>query len=773
MEETLARFLIERRKLLFVLSLLFVGLMAWGAKFLYFESDYKIFFNEDYPPRVAHEEIQDEYTRSDNVLLIIAPDNGEVFSRPTLEMIRWLTDRAWEIPRAIRVDSLTNFQHTRAQEDDLLVADLVSDPQQMSDAELQLARKIAVSEPLLVNNLISPKAHVAAINVRLNMPEDMNEFQAESLKIHEYVDDLRRQASEKYPAVDIHLQGQIIINRAFNDAAEHDASTLMPMMFLLVILLLLIFLRSFSGTGATLLIIVTSIVVTVGFTGWMGLALNQVNLMAPTIILTLAICDSVHLLVSYLNELKQGKDKVMAMTRAVKINLQPVFLTSLTTAIGFASLNFSNSPPFRELGTMCAVGVMGAMVLTLTLLPATMLALPTRNKGQGAGGAAPLRMAGIADFIIDNRKPVFWAVLVVVAVILSFAPRNELNDDTVAYFDERIEFRRAADFMQDNLTGFSSIATSLKAGEENGIYDPEFLRKVEDFAQWYRRQPGVVHVDSFTEIIKRLNRNMHGDDPAWHRIPDDRELIAQYVLLYELSLPFGLDMNTQVNFDKSATLINVRMKDMKSREMIDLEKRARQWLQENMPESVSVGSSVAMMFAHNGQSNIYSMMKGSVLALVLISLTLIIALRSVRFGLLSMLPNAFPAAMAFGFWGAFVAEVNLAVSAVFSITLGIVVDDTVHFMSKYLRARREGSSTEAAVRYAFTTVGAALVVTTVALSAGFALMAHSPFNVNASMGLMVAMTIVIALIFDLLFLPCVLMMIDKDKNPSDEVTVSH
>jgi predicted RND superfamily exporter protein len=343
--------------------------------------------------------------------------------------------------------------------------------------------------------------------------------------------------------------------------------------------------------------------------------------------------------------------------------------------------------------------------------------------------------------------------------------RNDLNDGTIEYFHDDVPFRQAADFTQDNLTGFDQIAYSLDSGEENGINAPEYLKKVEAFAQWYLSQPEVVHVSTFTDVIKRLNKNMHNDDPAWYRIPDDRDLIAQYILLYEMSLPYGLDLNNQIDIGKSSLLFKVRIENQKAKELIEIEERAQAWLAENWPEQNVTGSSVSIMFAHIGQRNIDSMLTGSLMALVLVTLTLIVSLRSLRYGLISLLPNAFPAAMAFGLWGIFVAEVNLAVAVIFAITLGIVVDDTVHFLTKYLRAKRQkGYSSEDALLYSFRLVGKAIITTTIVLASGFMVLAQSSFDVNASMGLMVAITIVIALIWDFLFLPALLLKLDKNKK---------
>ncbi|MDX1496444.1 MAG: efflux RND transporter permease subunit, partial [Salinisphaeraceae bacterium] len=676
-------------------------------------------------------------------------------------LVKRLTEEGWKIPKAIRVDSVANFQHTRGEADDLIVEDLIGDLDSMTAEDFARAKEIALNEPLLVNNMVSDKGHVTAVNVRLEMPETRAERDKVVSEITTHVRELADEMRAEYEDIDIYLLGVVIVNTTFNESSQMDSKTLMPTMFVLIIVLLAWFLRSLAATAATIVIIISSVLITLGAMGWIGFAFNQVNVTGPTVILTIAICDAVHVLVIYLREVHKGKAKVEAMKHAMAINMQPVFLTSLTTAIGFASINFSDSPPFREMGTAAAIGVMGAWLMTLLMLPAAMLWLPHSVKGPVE---RPLPAERMGEFVIRNQKAIFWCSLVIVAVVFSFIPRNELNDDTLEYFDHTIPLRVAGDFTQENLTGLDGIGYSLESGESGGIHDPEFLKKVDAFATWYLAQPEVVHVDSFTDVIKRLNKNLHGDDPAYYRIPDERELIAQYVLLYELSLPFGLDLNNQVNIDKSALRLSVRVKGQKAQGLIDLDNRATQWLEENAPELSTHGSSVSMMFAHIGQNNIYSMIDGSLVALVLISLTLIVALRSWKFGLLSLIPNAFPAGLAFGIWGAFVAEVNLAVAAVFSITLGIVVDDTVHFLSKYLRARRElGKDATDAVRYAFSTVGSALLVTTVALAAGFFVLALSHFGVNSSLGLMVGMTIIIALVFDLMFLPTLLMRFDRAK----------
>ena len=229
-----------------------------------------------------------------------------------------------------------------------------------------------------------------------------------------------------------------------------------------------------------------------------------------------------------------------------------------------------------------------------------------------------------------------------------------------------------------------------------------------------------------------------------------------------MSLPYGLDLNNQLNLDKSATRVSVMVKRSLSRDFIKFSEDAQSWLDNNYIKGASSASSVGLMFSHIGENNIRSMLWGGIVAIIGVTLTILVALRSFRYALISMVPNAIPAFMAFGVWGLLVGEINLAVASVFSISLGILVDDTVHFISKYKRARQvKGLSKEDSIRYSFHNVGHALIITTVVLTIGFSLLMTSDFNLNSMSGSLTAITIVIALVFDFLILPPLLIMFDN------------
>ena len=744
-----------------VVSLALAILAAAGAARLEFSNDIRVFFSKDNPEVLAYDAVENTYSRNTSILFVVAPKDGRIFTRETLATIEQLTAAAWTLPYSRRVDSLTNFQRSYSQGDDLVVQDLVRDAASLTDAELETIRAVALKEPLLVDRLLSPKAHAAGINVPIVLPglnplEEQPEVVTAARKI-------AADAEAADPNVEIHLTGIVMINNAISEAGLHDMQTLVPVMLLIVLGLLAVQIRNVSGTAVTLLVIVLSIAAGMGAAGWAGILLSPPVTSAINIIMTLAVADAVHVLITFLHGVRSGQSRADAMIESLRVNAQPVLLTSVTTMLGFLSMNASESPPFRDLGNIVAGGVVAAWVLAMFLLPAMMMVLPMRVRPRAAAEEHDRTMQWLANAVISRRKPLLVGTGVLTLLLLAFIPRNEINDEFVKYFDEEMPFRVATNYTIENLTGFEFFEYSLESGEEGGINEPAYLNHVEAFANWYRKQPEVRHVYAITDIIKRLNMNMHADDPASYRIADNRELAAQYLLLYELSLPFGLDMNDMISVDRSATLMRVSLNAISTNGMLDLERRADAWLAENAPPAMrnkATGQSV--MFAHIGSRNIAGLLVSSAIALVLISFLLVFAFRSVKFGLLSLLPNLAPAAMAFGLWGMLVGKVGLGLSVVVGMTIGIVVDDTIHFMSKYLRARREhGLSPQDGVRYAFDHVGRAMLVTSVVLVAGFGVLTLSDFELNSGMGLLCAVTIAAALLTDYFMLAPLLILVDE------------
>jgi predicted RND superfamily exporter protein len=762
LENYFSGWVIKYRAWIIAVSLMVLIATGNGLQYLGFDNDYRAFFTDDNPELLAYDEVENTYTKSDNVFILIEPKTGDVFQPEILKLIEELTTSAWQTPYSRRVDSLQNFQNTYAEDDDLVVESLYEDATNLVAVDIENVKQVGLSDPLLLKRLVSADGRVTALNITIEYPkvDADKELKAVVSKTREMVSHYQK----AYPNVNFYITGIAFLNNAFVEAGENDLSLLVPVSLLLMLVIMFVLLRSISAVIGITLIIIFSDVIALGLGGYAGVKLTPASISSAQMIMVLAVANSVHLLVSFMYGLQHKVAKQEALRESIRINLQPIFLTSATTMIGFLCMNFSESPPFHDLGNLVAAGVFVSFCLSLTFLPAIMSYLPVRVKvGEDISVE---RLAFFSTFVIRHKNFILFSSLVVILASAYAATLNKPEEQFLKYFDKSVEFRVDSDFANQSVGGLFQLSFSLPAEGKGGISDPEYLESLDRFAQWLKVQPEIINTYVLSDTLRRLNKNMHGDDPAWYKLPESRELAAQYLLLYEMSLPYGLDLNNQVNIDKSATLLVVGVQEMSNVELLDFEQRVQQWMQSNLPESMQTNGSGAMLiFAHLTEKNIKSMLSGSVLALVLISMILIFALRSIKIGLLSLVPNLVPVIIGFGLWGLLHVEVNMALASVVSMTLGIVVDDTVHFLSKYLRAKREkGYSTEESITYAFTHVGKALTISTLILSAGFGVLMMSPFSLNSDMATLTTWIIMIALVVDLLLLPILLLKLDKEKQ---------
>lgn len=762
-------FIVRYRWAVLILSLVCVAFVMSGMKGLFFSDDYRIYFGPDNPQLAAQDALEETYTKVDVVSFVLKADEGEVFTPRVLGLIEDITEKSWQIPFVVRVDSLTNYQNTRAEEDDLIVDDLVRDAQTLTEQQIAYAREVALNEPSLLGRLISEDAKTTQIIATVERPNN----DPETLKqIVRDVRAIKESYRESHPDIHIALNGVVMLSNAFSEAAENDTARLIPIMFGILALTMLIFLRSFLGMVCTMTVVFMSVLIALGFAGFMKIGLNGASVNAPIIILTISVADAIHLLITYFTVLRKGADRRAATIESIRINIQPVFLTSLTTIIGFLSLNFNDSPPFRDMGNLSAIGVAAAWALSMTLLPALMAIIPMKPSGRGETEAR--LMAAYVEWVIGKRKAIMWGSALVVVGLALFIPRLTYNDKFVEFFSPNIQFRADSDFLMDNLTGVYMMEVSIPSGEPSGIAVPQYLEKLDKFERWLKDQPEVRHVMSYADIMKRLNKSLHGDDPAEYKLPGDRNLAAQYLLLYEMSLPYGLDLNNQIDVDKSATRLTAILGDINSTQMKEIKYRAEDWMTDNFPENMQPDgmTSVNLIFAFLTKRTFDSMFWGTGLAFVLISFCLVIALRSLKLGLVSLVPNIMPAVLAFGVWAIIEGEIGMYAAGVTATALGLIVDCTVHFLSKYQRGREEkGFDAEDAIRYSFSMVGSALWISSLVLVFGFSTLTFSNFTLNSHMGALTALIIGIALLTDFLLLPALLLYVDRKKDMKDDTVV--
>ena len=743
-------------------SFVVIAVLAAGAQHLVtVKVGIRNHFSENDPLLVQLEQFEETYAVSDSVLVIVAPPDDTVFTREALIAIDQLTEVLWRTPYAVRVDSITNYLHTEGADDSLIVGQLVDDAALLDEAKIDRIREIALTAQETAGRLVSRDGRLAGLIVSLALPDEGRE----QTRI-EVVDDLygfvnaQRAAN---PDIEYHLYGELLLNRAVRDALNEDTSILAPIAFAMMVLTAIVLLRSVWSVCGILAMLIAVMASSFGFAGWAGIKFYAESGAALFVLMAVATAHSVHLIQGMMDGMLRGMERKAAIVHSLQINARPIFLTSITTMIGFLSLNFSEMPPFRVMGNIVAFGAMCAFVYSVTLLPALLAVMPVRVKVKQKQGLEFSKTLG--NFVVSNSTFLLWTFAILTMVSAIGVSRINLDDNNNAkLLDESYELRRSGDFINENFSGLDTFEYSLSSGVEGGITDIAYLRQVDSFADWLREQPGVSHVTSIADVMKRLNRNLHDDANDSYVLPENSDLAAQYLVLYEFSLPVGRDLNNLINFERSATRMTVVIEGMSVKEQIELDNRASAWLQEHAPQIQAGATGVTIVGAYSVMRNIVNMLIGTFIAMSIVSLLLIVAFKSLRFGLLSLVPNFLPAIIAMGAWGYAVGTVSIAASIVTAVAFAIVVDDTIHLLSKYLNSRAEGKSPAEAIVPTFKLVGRPLLSTTLIFALAFFVFGTSGLATNQTLGLLVGMTVTIALVADFLLFPPLLLALDKTKQ---------
>ena len=464
--------ILRRRWLVVALASLVMLAFTAGVSSIVITNDYRSLFDEDNPQLAALDALEATYSANNVALIAVAPREGSAFTREALGAIEELTEAAWRTPYSNRVDSLTNYSHSEAFGDELVVAPLVDDARSLDDADLARIERTALNEIDLAGRLVSHDGRIAGMVITFTLSDNRDAAAAE---IADYLYGLLDEVRADHPDVAYYLTGDVILFRAFAEATKDDFETLAPIVLLVMVVTAVVLLHSVLSTLALVIVLVFVINTTMGFAGWTGTAFNPSNSGVPIIVMTVAVAHSIHIVMTVLSSMSQGLDRNAAIAESFRSNAWPVFLTTATTIVGFLSLNASISPPLRVLGNLVAFGVLCAFIYSMILLPALLSILPLRAR---PGHTERLDFFDrLGFFVVARRTFLPWFVVLLAVVLVTGILRIELTDNWTRYFDERSEFRRNTDFVIENLTGLETLEYSLNAGREGGITDPDYLAR--------------------------------------------------------------------------------------------------------------------------------------------------------------------------------------------------------------------------------------------------------------------------------------------------------
>jgi hydrophobe/amphiphile efflux-3 (HAE3) family protein len=747
--------------------------------------------HDDDPILLEYNQFRDRFGRSE--MIIVAVEPKDVFSR---EFVTWLEALhialAEAVPHIMDVTSLVNVRNTYGEADVLMVEDLLKDWKEKRVDWADLRQRV-LGNPFYVNNIISADGKLAAVVMETvaavaepQSEEDiLNSFEETPAREPEGADK-RHYLSEKEnsevvaavkqvvarfrrPGLKIAVSGGPFILEAFNRSVMQDLVRCLSISFAAVIVFLWILFRRVTGVFMPLMIIVCSVLSTLGLMAFFGVPIKITTTILPAFLVAVGVGDAVHILAIFYRQYQRGCSRQEAIVYALGHSGLAIVMTTLTTAAGLLSFGFAELAAIADLGIFAATGVVLALFYTIVLLPSLLVVLPIQRKAEVH--KATNRMDGVliafADFSAAHPLKILAAAGLIALAGGYYASQLKFSDYVVAYFPDTMAVKQDLKRIDRDLRGVITLEVVLDTGIENGIHDPRVLNAIETFTKEMEHYADaeifVGTVFSVNDIVKEINRALHGNDPAYYTLPQDPDLIAQELLLFENS--GSRDLGKMVDSQSAITRVSIKTPWVDS---VVLERFMHQV--EAVAGSIFAGTAnvnvtggLALM-ARTIPAAIKSMSRSYMLAFLIITIMMMVLVENVKLGLVSMIPNLLPIVAIMGVMGLAGIPLDMTTLMIGSIALGLVVDDTVHFMYNFRRYYEKRKDAYHAVRETLLGTGRALLITSLVLSFGFFADMFATLTHIQRFGFFTGMTILVALLADFVVAPALMIVLTRQRT---------
>ncbi len=725
-----------------------------------------VWFNKDNATYGAYKNFQEQFDNDEFV--VVAFRAKDIFKSEVLRRIADLTEMMADLPYVRDVKSLTNVEHFQGIDGTLSISRLISEIPE-DPLELARIREAVKKNRFYKGNLISEDGTVAGILVRLEThPKGVNYCRRFSDALTELLDRERKEGG-----YEIYVAGLPMFVAAQDEACTHDAFTKeVPLAGVLLILVLFIFYRRFAYVGIALLLVAFANIWTYGLMAMIGSSLNMMTLILCTLITVIGVADAVHFISEYNAGPRNKQNSLVAVRHTFLLIIVPCLFTSLTTAAGFMSMGISETKAVSEFGLYAAAAMIMTFVINAVLVPIC-LTFFKKSPENISQGRAEIILGKYLNWVADiNNKHVKVNIAIAIGIFLislTGVARIEVNSQPNKFFPEDHPLLIAAQFIEDNLSGTSPFEIVLQ-GPEDSFKDPAILKRVDEFQKHIETRQQVTISLSLADILKEINRAIHDGDPAYYRIPETRAQVAQLMLLAEGSE----EMNSYLDMTSlSVTRIHCRFILLSLAEMnaimTGVERKAKELFKGTEVTAELTGHlSLTVEMIHN---IVESQVKGFSLALVAIFIMFTILVRSVRLGLIGMVPNLIPIFLTLGIMGWTRIYLDSLTVTIASVAIGLAVDDTIHFLSRFKLLFEKYRNYETATDEAIRTVGRPLTITSMVLFFGFGSLMVSSFLPTVYYGMLLAITMVSALVGDLFVLPA-LIKVFKPLGPEQRIDIS-
>ncbi len=727
-------------KTVIVLTLIFVFGLASNIRNLEIDPALKSLLPSDFQELTQLEEFEEMFAASE--ILLVAVDTEDFLAPETIEKLYLLQTELEEQPQVERVHSLLKMKHLEAREKSFKPRDLL-DPDDLPDtpAERKELRDLLRDDEMYAGSVISADLKTLAFVV---MPESGFDDRAMALSTAEI--------AHRIFGKEAVVTGLPPTRNAVMTGMQGDLKTFMPFGIVLMIMLLVLSFRTWLGAILPLLVVIMSVLSTFGLMGLVGEKVRMVTVIMPVMLIAIANDYGIHLVAHYLGEGKDHRGNRRQLIHKVSRSLGvPIIAAGATTVLGFLTLTTHVLPSARAAGLLSAFGVIVAFVLSLTFIPAMLVVLkPPPGVTEAFSKSVMSRALHAFCLFLRRRGRVTVAVLLVLGIVAALGlPTLNVDTDPVRYFHKSSPIRQANNKVNE-VFGGSSQMNILTTGD---IKEPETLRKMEAFGEYLETLPMVSRTQSLADVVKRMNRAFHNDDPAYERIPDTRNAVAQYLLVYSFSADLS-DFDQFVDFKFENAQIAARVNSTSSSDIKELTAMTTSYIEKEGANSLfPVVTGFVTILGTLVDMVVYGQLLSLAVSLILVFLVAAGLFRSAIGGLFISLPLVFAVLVVFGLMGHFGIELNIATAMLSSIVIGVGVDYVIHFLWHYRAHLREHGDPWQAVDDTLMISGRGIIVNALSVVIGFSVMLASNFLPIFFFGFLLTISITTCLIAAMVILP--------------------
>ena len=685
--------------------------------------------------------------------VVAAFSNSKMFEADSLTSIHNLTLQLEKVPEIKEVISLTNVETTLGSESDFIVQPLI--PKIQSDQSfLDTIRSRALSNPLIAGNIISEDGMYGIFLIRIHEPNGDPNYESRLLS---KIKEILKKASDTGDFSQFHIAGWPVTDESMATYMNQDLALFMPFTYLVIIVMLFSLLRNFWAVLISTINVSLCLVWTMAFLYLIGGSISPMTAILPPLIMALVISDSIHIFTEFFKIDRTDGNIISHIQCTIEKLWTPCFLTSFTTSIGFASLTLSNIPPIRHFGLTAAVGLMIEYILTMCLIPLGLYFLKNK-KSLRASSSYSIKWTQYISNIISNIIPKIKIYIVfisffLVAISLYGIFTLKVETNLIEYFRESSPVYQDMHFVDENLGGVNTIEISLRGKSQDAFLNPENLLIIEKISNYLKEKEIITKVTSINDFLKQMNKSFNNENNKYYSIPNTRELAAQYLLIYT-----GDELGNFVDDQFQWTRISSRTTEHRSsflKKNID----EIQFYIDNITQNTGLTAEITgktFMVNKLVKQIVDSQVESLTMAFLIIFCVLFFVLRSIRIGLISIIPNILPVIFNLGLMGLIGIPLNTATAIISAVALGIAVDDTIHYLHSYQDEMSQGKSNNRAAINAIINKGVSMITTSIVLITVFGILIFSKFVPTAQFGFLSAMIMLFALVCDMIILPGIL-----------------